>query len=235
VDRDDLLALVEADRWIERVVHQRDHLPEAQHLSEIEATLRAMVTSLKEVEAELAPLEAGFSEAEGEAGRLRQRLAQVSARLNADGTAAKDLAVLQREVDHIKEILSHAEDREVETLLAVEPVREIVANIREGARPLMSERAELIEAVKALQASLDEEIVALRATRAQTAVTVRPELLRLYEAALSHAGGAGAAVLEGGRCTGCRLTLAPLDIDRAKQQPEGSFLECPSCGRLLLP
>lgn len=235
MDRDDLLALVEADRWIERVVHQRDHLPEAQRLSELEATLRTMVSTLKEAESALAPLEATFAEAESEAGRLRQRLAQVAARLNADGTAAKDLAVLQREVDHIKEILSDAEDREVEGLLAVEPAREAVANIREGARPLMSERSELMEAVKALQATLDDEIVALRARRAQTAATVRPDLLRLYEAALSHAGGAGAAVLDGGRCTGCRITLAPLDIDRAKQQPEGSFLECPSCGRLLLP
>jgi predicted nucleic acid-binding Zn-ribbon protein len=38
-----------------------------------------------------------------------------------------------------------------------------------------------------------------------------------------------------GRCDGCRLALAPLDHDRFKSRALDTFMDCPECGRLLLP
>ena len=232
---DAVRALMEADRWIERVVYQRDHLPEAQRLAEVETTLRQMAGELKTAEAALAPLEAAFTQAEAEAARLAERVSVLDRRLNADGVPAKELATIQTELEHVRDLRSQAEDREVEALLEVEPAREAVAAIREAAKPLMAERSVLQESIKALQATLDEEIASLRTARTQSATDVPADMLKRYEAALAHAGGAGAADLESGRCSGCRLTLAALDVDRATHQPEGTFADCPSCGRLLLP
>ena len=108
---------MEADRWIERVVYQRDHLPEAQRLAEVETTLRQMAGELKTAEAALAPLEAAFTQAEAEAARLAERVNVLDRRLNADGVPAKELATIQTEIEHVSDLRSQAEDREVEALL----------------------------------------------------------------------------------------------------------------------
>jgi predicted nucleic acid-binding Zn-ribbon protein len=48
-------------------------------------------------------------------------------------------------------------------------------------------------------------------------------------------GTSGAALVVEGRCDGCRLALSPLDFDRFKAQAPETFMDCPECGRLLLP
>ena len=58
---------------------------------------------------------------------------------------------------------------------------------------------------------------------------------RRYESALARVGTSGAAVVLEGRCDGCRLALSPLDFDRFKAQPPDTFMDCPECGRILLP
>ncbi|MGH9019887.1 MAG: C4-type zinc ribbon domain-containing protein, partial [Acidimicrobiales bacterium] len=64
---------------------------------------------------------------------------------------------------------------------------------------------------------------------------VPPALRGRYDDALARVGGSGAAQVDAGRCDGCRIALSPLDLDRWRVAPEGSFPPCPSCGRLLLP
>ena len=52
---DALRALTEADRWIDRVVAQRDHLPEHAELATLEEELRALLAALHEAQAVLEP------------------------------------------------------------------------------------------------------------------------------------------------------------------------------------
>jgi predicted nucleic acid-binding Zn-ribbon protein len=56
-----------------------------------------------------------------------------------------------------------------------------------------------------------------------------------YDVAMTRAGTSGAAQVVEGRCEGCRLALAPLDYDHFKAQAPDTFMDCPECGRLLLP
>ena len=69
----------------------------------------------------------------------------------------------------------------------------------------------------------------------ELANAVSPELLARYDAAFARVGTSGAAQVDAGRCDGCRIALSPLDVDRWKGQAEGSLMNCPECGRLLLP
>jgi predicted nucleic acid-binding Zn-ribbon protein len=98
----------------------------------------------------------------------------------------------------------------------------------------MVRRTQLQETIKDLQQTLDEEIAALRQSRAPLAEALRADWRKIYDAALQRVGVSGAAQLVDGRCDGCRITLSPLDVDRAKAQPEGAVLPCPECGRLLV-
>jgi predicted nucleic acid-binding Zn-ribbon protein len=119
--------------------------------------------------------------------------------------------------------------------MAVEPLDEAVSAIKAAAQPAVTRRSTLQATIGELHVSLDEELVALHEQRRARAAAVTSELLTRYEAAMKRVGTSGAAQVVTGHCDGCRIELSPLDLDRWKGQPEGSFMTCPECGRLLLP
>ena len=226
---------MEADRWIDRVRTQKTHLPELAELSALESDLRALVADLKVAESSLAPVKAAFDEVARESGRLKSRSRDLDATLSTSTANARELNALQVELGHVRERLAQSEDRELELLEQLEPLEDRVGEIKHTAQPGVLRRGELREAITQLQASLDEELVSLRRDREPLAAALPDDLRVRYEAALARAGTSGAAGVMDGRCEGCRLALSPLDFDRFKAQPLDTFMDCPECGRLLLP
>jgi len=233
-DAEALRALMEADRWIDRVGAQRTRLPEQAELATLEEELRGLVGALEGANAALAPVRTAYEDTQRESERLRRREGEVATALAASTAGARELTALQKELTHLRELLAETEDRELELLLGVEPLDEAVAAIKDRARPAMARRAELQATIAALVASLDEELVSLRTQRTQRADALAPALLAIYDHALTRAGTAGAAQVVDGRCDGCRIALSPLDFDRWRAQGENGFTPCPNCGRLLL-
>lgn len=234
-DTEALRALMQADRWIDRVTSQRNHLPEKTELATVEGELRALLKALQEAQGELDPIRRAYDDAAAQAERLRKREGDLAAALATSTANARELAALQTELDHVRELLGASEDRELEYLIALEPLDEVIAALRAKAQPEVARRGDLQALITGLETSLDEELVSLRATRLEKASALPSELLARYDAALVRAGTSGAAEVDSGRCDGCRIALSPLDLDRWKAQPSGSFLACPECGRLLLP
>ena len=230
-----LRALMEADRWIDRVSSQRSHLPEISELADVEAEMRSLLKALQDAQAAQTPVRTAYEDASAEAGRLHRRAQDLEKALGASTANARELTALHTELDHVLELLSHVEDRELDLLLEVEPLDETVQAIKAQAQPVVARRAELQGVIVELQASLDEELVALRAARQERASALPGELLARYDSALVRVGASGAAQVDAGRCDGCRIALSPLDLDRWKGQPPGNFMACPECGRLLLP
>jgi predicted nucleic acid-binding Zn-ribbon protein len=234
-ETDNLRALMEADRWIDRVAAQRNHLPEMAELSGVEEELRGLLKALNEAQAGLAPVRSAYEDAQRESGRLRTRAEGLDATLGASTANARELAAIQNELAHVRELLARSEDNELDYLIEVEPLDEAVQAIKERAQPQVTRRAELQAVIAELQAGLDDELESLRRDRVERASALSPELLARYDAAFSRVGTSGAAQVDAGRCDGCRIALAPLDLDRWKGQGEGTFMPCPECGRLLLP
>lgn len=226
---------MEADRWIDRVSAQRSHLPEMSELATVEDELRGLVKALQEAQAAQAPVRTAYEDAAREAERLRHRANDLEKTLSASTANARELAVLQRELEHVRELLGRAEDTELELLIEVEPLDDLVSAIKSRAQPAVARRAELQRLILELQASLEEELVSLREARQERARAVSAEMLARYDHALARVGASGAAQVDQGRCDGCRIALSPLDFDRSKGLPEGTLLACPECGRLLLP
>ena len=226
---------MEADRWIERVTSQRGHLPEITELALLEEELRFLMQSLHETQATLEPVRADFENAKSEAERLDGRVRELEATLATSTANARELATLQHELEHLREVLDRVEDRELEMLEALEPLEAAQQSIKERARPGLARRASLQDTIRALQTSLDDELVSLHASREERAAQLSRDLLAQYEQARSRAGTSGAAQVLKGRCDGCRIALSPLDLDRWKAQPESIFMPCPECGRLLVP
>lgn len=234
-DVEALRALMEADRWIDRVRAQRERLPELAELAGVEDELRALVAALSAARATLAPVRTAYEDAQRESERLRRREAELSTALAHSTANARDLTAMQNEVTQVRARLGEAEDRELELLLEVEPLDDAVRAVRERAQPAIERREELRATIAQLQASLDDEVLSLTRERAGLADAVAPALLVRYDDAFVRAGTSGAAQVVEGRCDGCRIRLSPLDLDRWKALASGSFEGCPSCGRLLLP
>lgn len=226
---------MEADRWIERVRAQKTHLPELAELTSLEAELRALLAELRAAEAAVAPMKSDYDAVSAESLRLRKRSNDLDGVLSSSTANARELGALQTELTHVRALLGTSEDRELELLLELEPKEAEVDSIKRRAQPGVSRRAELQASIKDLQGSLNEEVTALEATREETARAVPTELRVRYDATAARVGGAGAAQVVDGRCDGCRIALAPLDYDRFKSLPEDTFMDCPECGRMLLP
>jgi predicted nucleic acid-binding Zn-ribbon protein len=234
-ETDDLRALMEADRWIDRVHAQQTHLPETAELAALEVELRAQLKALNDAQAALTPVRTAYEATQHEGERLRTRAEALDKTLSNSTANARELAALQTELQHVRELLERSDDLELEQMMAVEPLDETVNAIKAAAQPAVTRRSALQATIGELQASLDEELVALHEQRRERAAAVGPELLTRYEAAMKRVGTSGAAQVVAGHCDGCRIALSPLDLDRWKAQPEGTFMTCPECGRLLLP
>jgi predicted nucleic acid-binding Zn-ribbon protein len=226
---------MDADRWIDRVTSQRNHLPEKDELTNVERALHASLRAIQETQASLDPIKAAFDDAEREADRLRKREGELARTLATSTANARELEAIQKEVVHVRALLAESEDRELELLLALEPLEQNVTALRANAQPDVARRAELQEQIASLERTLNDELISLRAQREDRAAALSPEVLARYDAAMKRAGTSGAAQVDGGKCDGCRIALSPLDLDRWKSQPEGTFMACPECGRLLLP
>ena len=234
-ETDDLRALMEADRWIDRVSAQKTHLPEMAELTALEVELRAQLKALNDAQAALTPVRSAYEATQHEGERLRARAETLDKTLSNSTANARELAALQTELQHVRELLGHSDDLELEQMMAVEPLEEAVSAIKAAAQPAVSRRGELQSTITELHASLDDELVALHEQRRERAGAVTPALLSRYEAAMKRVGTSGAAQVVSGHCDGCRIALSPLDLDRWKGQPDGAFMACPECGRLLLP
>jgi uncharacterized protein len=226
---------MEADRWIDRVKAQMTHLPEMAELAALEVELRAQLKALNEAQAALTPVRAAYEATQRDGERLRARAESLDKTLSNSTANARELAALQSELQHVRELLERSDDLELEYLMAVEPLDEAVSTVKSTAQPAVARRGALQGSIAELHASLDEEMVALRATRVQKANAVPNDLLKRYESVLARVGTSGASQIVSGHCDGCRIALSPLDLDRWKGQPEGTFMNCPECGRLLLP
>ena len=234
-DAEALRDLMEADRWLDRVTSQRGHLPEMHELTLLEEELRFLMQALHEAQSTLGPVRADFENAKNEAERLAGRARELEATLATSTANARELTTMQRELEHLRDVLDRAEDRELEILEVLEPLEAAQQAIKERAQPGIARRTSLQDTIRALQASLDDELVSLRASREERAAQLSRDLLAQYEQSKCRAGTSGAAQVVKGRCDGCRIALSPLDVDRWKAQPESIFMPCPECGRLLVP
>jgi len=234
-EADTLRALMEADRWIDRVRSQKTHLPEIAELTDLEAELRSLLKNLQDAEGALAPLKSRFDTVDAESQRLRTRAKDLDDALSSSTASSRELSAIQGELTHVRTLLAESEDRELELLEALEPAETHIESIKQLAQPGVRRRAELLESIAQLQGSLDDELLSLARDRDERARALSLPLLSRYDAALRRVGTSGAAQVVEGRCDGCRLALSPLDYDRFRAQPPDMFMDCPECGRLLLP
>ncbi|GGK73131.1 hypothetical protein Sme01_07220 [Sphaerisporangium melleum] len=229
-----LLELAELDAVLDRLAHRRRTLPELAEIDERAAKLARLATEVIAAETRLGDLSREQAKAESDVDAVRVRADRDQKRLDSGQVSSpKDLANLQSEIASLNRRQADLED----VVLEIMERRE--AAEADAAR-LTAERAEITAGLSTLEdkrdaalADLDKESGEAKGRRGGITDGIPADLLALYEK-LRGQYGVGAAMLHGGRCQGCKVSLSIADLNRIRAAAHDEVLRCEECRRILV-
>jgi predicted nucleic acid-binding Zn-ribbon protein len=106
---------------------------------------------------------------------------------------------------------------------------------------LKSEEAELAAVIADLEirkenamATINNDLDAITKDRSQTLQSIDKALVDLYDKVRESTGGAGAAALVAGACTGCNLSINAVELKRVAEIAEDEVVRCEECRCILV-
>ena len=230
-----LLDLQDVDLQLDQVAHKRKSLPEHRALAELVAEKTVVDHDLVTADTEVSDLQREQKKADTDVEQVRQRKARNQQRLDSGQiTSPKDLENLQHEIGSLDRRISDLEDAELEVMEKLEAAEGIQADLRTRAEAFAGRQTELETIRDAALKELDEQRAELGDKRATIAAELPDALVTQYQRLRERIGGIGAAPLVGKRCMGCRMELAPSDLNRIKAAAPDAVLRCEECGRILV-
>jgi len=98
---------------------------------------------------------------------------------------------------------------------------------------ISGEAAGLTASRNAAFADIDAAAAAAGSKRAEVAADMPADLLALYDK-IRASSGVGAAMLRGGRCEGCHVSLSMVDLNGIKATAPDEVVRCEECRRILI-
>jgi uncharacterized protein len=229
-----LLDLAELDSVLDRLAHRRRTLPELAEIDEQSKRFAKLATQTIEAETEAGDLARDQTKAEGDVDTVRTRADRDQKRLDSGAvTSPRDLSSLQSEIVSLNKRQGDLEEVVLEIMerreAAEARVRDLIAQRDEVATTLNAAEARRDAAL----ADIDKEAGEHTTRRAAVAGEIPADLLALYEK-LRDQYGVGAAMLQGGRCQGCKVALSIAEMNRIKAAPHDEVLRCDECRRILV-
>ncbi|HLJ68394.1 MAG TPA: C4-type zinc ribbon domain-containing protein [Chloroflexota bacterium] len=189
------------------------------------------------VEAEARNLASRAAAMAAEQRKLEGELADVETRIKRDDVRmysgqivdSRELASLQKELEHYAVQRNALEERVLETMEGLEELQDAAAAARtradEGRRQWDEERPRL----EAERGRVAQDLERLQREREALASELDARSLHMYQRLRSSAGHAVSQV-SNGVCQGCRVNLPPKDVQHARA---GALVTCTNCARIL--
>jgi predicted nucleic acid-binding Zn-ribbon protein len=229
-----LLELADLDAELGRLEHRRRGLPAIAEYQRIETRDGELRDELTALEAQESDLKREQAKAEADVEQVRSRVERDRGRLDAGQVSSpRELENLQSEIISLGRRQSDLE----EIVLDVMERREEADRRRDA---ITAERGELARQAAdvgarrdAALAGIGEQVDKAAGQRAGVAAGVPAALLELYDK-LRAQHGVGAAMLRGGRCEGCHLSLNAVDLAAYRAADPDEVLRCEECRRILV-
>ncbi|HEY7565645.1 MAG TPA: hypothetical protein VIA81_12030 [Acidimicrobiia bacterium] len=226
-----LLDLQEVDLAIDRLLHQRQTLPELTTYQEAAGRRDRLAGAQTERETRLRTSRRDLDKAEGELEILESKLKESETRLFAGGMSGRETEQKRLEVQALRGQQSAMEEKVLALIDVVDPLN---AEFDAAAQELAAAEAE----VKDLEAriaeawrKIDAQISRQEAIKAGLAQPIPTDLMTLYEQLRRSKGGVAISRLSGAVCGGCHLTLSkPEQVEAADWDPP----RCIHCMRILV-
>ncbi|GAA3467733.1 zinc ribbon domain-containing protein [Nonomuraea roseola] len=229
-----LLDLAELDSVLDRLAHRRRTLPELAVIDEQSRQYAQLATQAIAAETEAGDLAREQTKAENDVDTVRIRAERDQKRLDSGMvTSPKDLSSLQSEIASLHRRQGDLEEVVLEIMERREAADAKVNDLVAKRDELATTRAAAEDRRDAALAEIGKEAADAESRRSDVATEIPADLLALYEK-LRGQYGVGAAMLHGGRCMGCKVSLSIADMNRIKTAPHDEVLRCEECRRILV-
>ncbi len=222
----DLLDLQEVDLQIDRLLHERQSLPELDEYRLAHEAATNADEELATAEQELRETSLALDKNDGELEITAGRLDAEQNRLYAGGLSARDADYLRREVEMLDRKRREAEDRVLELMEERERQEAGVAELRTTAAELAAAKAVLEAAIKEAWKGIDGKLAIKESRKGQIVPLVVEDLLDLYENLREAKEGVAIGELTDDMCGGCHLKLTAAEVLDAKRTDPPRCIHC---------
>lgn len=230
---DDLLELQEVDSQIDRLIDQRQSLPELNdYRSAHEATVR-LAAERERTGARLREIELAIDKTTGELEITQRKAGAEEMRLYAGGLSARDADYLRREVELLKARSSGMEEEVLELMESREEVEVDLARLDAELADETEHKATLERSIRDSWKVIDAELAVKERRKSEIVPLIDEDLIVLYEELREASDGRRAVgALNGGVCGACHLMLSGAEENEARRQDPP---RCVHCRAILVP
>ncbi|GAA2521445.1 zinc ribbon domain-containing protein [Pilimelia columellifera] len=229
-----LLDLQTVDTALAQLAHRRRSLPEIAELDALARELSKLEDERVRAQVAVDDLDRDIARLESDTDQVRARKRKDEDRLVGGGLPARELTALQHEVESLTRRQGELEDAE---LALMEQREQAQANLDGVTERLSATRANRDEAQRRHDETLagisrDEEFH--RTARQAVVADLPGDLVSLYLKVQDSAGVMAAALVQGGRCGGCRIEFSGSERARLKAAAADEITRCEDCRRIMV-
>ena len=185
-------------------------------------------------ETELNDVKRELLRAEGDVEQIVTRINRDEARLNGGSASPKELEQLQHEVGTLGARRAELEEVELEIMMRVDAINERITVLKTEEADHAAVIADLEIRKENALAVIHADLDSVTKDRAETVQGIEKALVDLYEKIRETTGGAGAAALSAGSCTGCNLSVNAVELKRMSDLAEDEVVRCEECRCILV-
>jgi predicted nucleic acid-binding Zn-ribbon protein len=228
---EDLVDLQKVDLEIDRLLNERQSLPELEHYRKAQERLAALQRDHTTATAALRATSLDMDKGSGELDLAEAKLASEQNRLYAGGLSARDATFLRQEVEMLARKKGEMEDEVLELLELREEQEAEVDRLAEIIVDVGVERDRLEALIKESWKGIDARLARKEVRKADIVPLIEPALLELYEELRPIKDGVAVGRLAEDTCGGCHLRLTAAEqLYLKKSDP----FRCLHCRRILV-
>ena len=222
----DLLDLQDVDSQIDRLIDQRQNLPElTDYRASHEETVR--ITAARDATAErLRETELAIDKTSGELEITQQKAGAEEMRLYAGGLTARDADYLRREVELLKGKIGSMEEEILELMEAREEIEGDLARLDADLEQETARKTALESGIREAWKVIDAELAVKEQRKTEIVPLIDEDLIILYENLRESRDGRVVGALTGGVCGACNLMLSSAEEIEAKRQDPPRCIHC---------
>ena len=233
-DQRSILVIARFDQQANSLRHKATNLPEIAELASTTIKSNNARDLRIAAETELSDVKRELLRAEADVEQIVSRITRDEARLNGGSATPKELEQLQHEVGTLGVRRAELEEVELEIMMRVEAINERITGLKAEEAEHAAVIADLEIRKENALTILHNDLAAVAKDRAETVNGVAKELLDLYEKIRETTGGAGAAALSAGSCTGCNLSVNAVELKRMSDLADDEVVRCEECRCILV-
>jgi predicted nucleic acid-binding Zn-ribbon protein len=229
---EDLLDLQDVDLQIDRLLNERQSLPELDEYRQAHAAAAELDSERDAATATLRETSLDLDKTSGELELAEQKLGAEQNRLYAGGLSARDADYLRQEVNMLERKKTEMEDVALELMERRETQEGELGALAERVAEADEKTAKLEAIIQEIWKGIDASLAVKEARKADIIPLIPADLLDLYEELRLLKDGVAVGRLAEGICQGCHLTLTAAEQLEAKRSDPP---RCLHCRRILVP